>query len=319
MPREWGKIVEKQIAEKKIVENKIVENKSIPLLFTLAACLALAGKAKAQTVCSTQKNLPAAAHRSLASCEAIRANVPVKEALELACLGAHPTDNTVSLRDAIVIGFVGGFVRHDDRNHPEVDFAALLGESHTSIHAQVFSNHAGKKALHRVLEFLDTNGDGIITANEKQQARIIIYGHSWGASATVTLARALGERGIPVLLTIQIDSVRKPGQDDSTIPPNVRNAINFYESEGLIHGRSTIRAADPELTDILGSFQMNYRTRRINCDNYPWLARHFNRPHHEIENDPLVWNKIRTLIDGALFETRTAVEASSPSERLALK
>ena len=101
-------------------------------------------------------------------------------------------------------------------------------------------------------------------------------------------------------LTIQLDSVRKPGQEDSTIPPNVKDAINFYQTRGIIHGRLMIRAADPDTTNILGNVQMTYRNRRINCDNYPWLARHFNKPHHKIENDPRVWDQVVSLINSEL-------------------
>jgi hypothetical protein len=128
-----------------------------------------------------------------------------------------------------------------------------------------------------------------------------------------------GNSAFRCCLTIQIDSVRKPGQDDSTIPPNVKNAINFYQSEGLIHGRSMIRAADPELTNILGNFRMDYRAHRINCSNYPWLARHFNKSHHEIENDPQVRKKVATLIDQTLLERTTVVAGCLPSKRLSLK
>jgi hypothetical protein len=78
--------------------------------------------------------------------------------------------------------------------------SALLRETNPSVHAMVFANHDGKKALRQVLEFLDANRDGMSTANEKERASIIIYGHSWGASQTVALARALGEQRIPVLL-----------------------------------------------------------------------------------------------------------------------
>ena len=42
---------------------------------------------------------------------------------------------------------------------------------------------------------------------------------------------------------------------------------------------------------------MTYMSRPIKCDNYPWLARTFNKPHHEIENDPIVWSRIASLID----------------------
>ncbi|PYX40155.1 MAG: hypothetical protein DMG83_27175, partial [Acidobacteria bacterium] len=203
-----------------------------------------------------------------------------------------------------------GFVRRDDANHPEVQFAAYLRERYPSgVHAEVFANHEGQKALRNVLSLLDTDGDGVLTAMEKEQASVIVYGHSWGASQTVTLARELGRQGIPVLLTIQVDSIAKPGQKDSTISPNVASAINFYQPRGLLHGRSTIVAADPARTKILGNFRMTYKDRRINCDNYRWFVRVFNKPHHEIENDPRVWDQAASLIDSELSSAST-IQAS---------
>jgi pimeloyl-ACP methyl ester carboxylesterase len=219
-------------------------------------------------------------------------------------------DGTV--RKAIIIGFVGGFVRRDDANHPEVQFAAYLRERYPSgVHAEVFANHEGQQAQRYVLSLLDTDGNGVLTAMEKEQANVIIYGHSWGASQTVTLARELGRQGIPVLLTIQVDSIAKPGQKDSTISPNVARAINFYQPRGLIHGRSTIVAADPTRTKILGNFRMTYRDRRINCDNYQWFVRVFNKPHHEIENDPRVWDQAAGLIDSELSSATSTIQASA--------
>jgi hypothetical protein len=213
----------------------------------------------------------------------------------------------------IVIGFVGGFAKRDDAKHPEVQFAAQLRVRYSSqIHAEVFSNHEGKKALRQVLCLLDTDRDGTLTRIEKEQAKIIIYGHSWGASETVAFARELGQRGIPVLLTIQLDSIAKPGQKDSTIPPNVANAVNFYQPRGLLHGRSEISAADPARTTIIGNFRMTYQNHPINCDNYPWLARTFNKPHHEIENDPRVWNQAASLIDSELSSTKSTATSSAP-------
>ena len=237
----------------------------------------------------------------------------VKAVLGLVCLRERLGTENILRRNVIVIGFVGGFVKRDNLNHPEVQFATYLRDSYPSIvHAEVFANHDGKRALRRVLELLDTDRDGELDANEKESAGIIIYGHSWGASQAVTLARDLGRLGIPVSLTIQVDSVHKPGHEDTVIPSNVRKAVNFYQTRGSIHGRSRIRAADPGHTNIIGNFRMTYQDRRINCDNYPWLARHLNRPHHEIENDPRVWEQIATLIGSELMERASAVEASLP-------
>jgi hypothetical protein len=206
---------------------------------------------------------------------------------------------------AIVVGFVGGFVRHDDAKHAEVQFAERLRDRYPStLNVQIFGNHAGEKALSHILRLLDTDRDGILTAAERAQARIILFGHSWGATETVMLARALQRRQIPVLLTIQVDSIAKPGQENSVIPANVANAVNFYQSHGVLHGRAEIVAMDPARTNIIGNFQMTYKDHPVNCDSFPWYARVFTRPHIEIENDPRVWAQAASLIDLQLSGAR---------------
>jgi hypothetical protein len=222
---------------------------------------------------------------------------------------SRPAASTVP--KAIVIGFVGGFAKPDDLKHPEVQFAARLRQCYPSqVHAVVFSNHEGHEALRQVLRLLDADHDGALSPDEKEHAKIILYGHSWGASETVAFAKELGQRGIPVLLTIQLDSIKKPGQQDSTIPPNVANAVNFYQPRGLLHGRPEISAADPARTRIIGNFRMTYKGHPIDCRNYPWLARTFNKPHHEIENDPRVWQQAAALIDSAVEDKKSIATIS---------
>jgi pimeloyl-ACP methyl ester carboxylesterase len=269
--------------------------------------------ANAQAAAFLESGVVVSSSASLGSpCTGDWASLPVKQALRLVCQRNYGGGHTASMRKAIVIGFVGGFVKSNDVRHPEVHFAALLRDRDPAVaQAEVFSNHDGKKARARVLQLLDTDGDGTLSSAEKEQANIVIYGHSWGGSQTVTLARELGKLGVPVLLTIQLDSVRKPGQDDSTIPDNVENAVNFYQPRGLIHGRSVIRAADPTRTNILGNVRMAYARGQINCDNYPWLPRVFNRPHHQIENDPRVWDQVVSLIDSELTRAPSIAGASS--------
>ena len=164
------------------------------------------------------------------------------------------------------------------------------------MHAAIFANRQGDSALKSILELLDQDKDGHLTDGEKSAARIVIFGHSWGASETVTLARRLNELGIPVLLTIQVDSVQKQSEHDGMIPPNVREAINFYQTEGLLRGRALIQAMDPARTTILGNFASSYRENPVSCAGYPWYARAFMRAHIMIENDPVVWGKIKALI-----------------------
>jgi hypothetical protein len=217
------------------------------------------------------------------------------------------------IRNVIVIGFVGGFVSRNDAKHPEVQFAAYLRDRYPSIHAEVFGNHHGGKALEQVVRLLDTDHDGVLSAAEKERATVIVYGHSWGATETVTFARELGERGIPVALTIQIDTIAKPGHKASEIPTNVTSAINFYQTGGPLHGAPKIVAVDPARTEILGNFLMTYEDRPINCDNYSWYSRTLNKPHHEIENDFRVWDQAASLIDSDLPGTASIAQAPPPS------
>jgi pimeloyl-ACP methyl ester carboxylesterase len=206
-------------------------------------------------------------------------------------------DATAHSSDPIVIGFLGGNVRSTNEIHAEVQLAERLQHDYPSgVQIRMFENHHGRQARREILQLLDRNRDGRLSTAEKSAARIAIYGHSWGASETVNLARALGVDGIPVLLTIQVDSVAKLGQDDARIPPNVAEAANFFQTDGLLHGRSEIRAADPTRTRILGNFRFHYKSHQIDCSAFPWYARLFMKPHIEIESDPQVWKQVDSLI-----------------------
>ena len=210
----------------------------------------------------------------------------------------------------IVIGFVGGFVKHDNAVHSEVQLAARLRQDYPSgVQVEVFENHRREKAHEQILRVLDVDKDGALTAEEKQQARIIIYGHSWGASETVALARELQKDGIPVLLTIQVDSVSKSNQNDMMIPANVSQAANFYQPDGWLRGRPEIRPTDAARTQIIGNFRFDYRALPVSCPFYPWFDRLFMKSHVEIECDPRVWNQVESLIRAKLPSPSRSVSA----------
>ena len=199
---------------------------------------------------------------------------------------------------AIVIGFVGGFVSPDDPVHSEVELAARLRKEYPSgVYVEVFDNRHTENAHKKILELLDAGHSGKLTDEEKKNARIILYGHSWGASAAIQLARQLAADNIPVVLTVQVDSVAKSHENDTTIPANVAQAANFYQPYGWLHGRAEIRAADPARTHIIGNFRFDYKTNPVHCyGKYPWWDRYLSKPHTEIECDPQVWGRVESLI-----------------------
>lgn len=225
------------------------------------------------------------------------------------------TAELITASPVIVIGFLGGHVKKNNVIHREVQLAIHLRQNYpVGVYAQVFQNSHGEKAFKQILHLLDANHDGTISLSEKQHARIILYGHSWGASETVTMARQLQDDKIPVLLTILVDRVSKIGEGDPRIPANVAQAVNFYQLNGLLHGRPTIRAVNPAKTQILGNYQLNYENTHVACDKYPWYARLFMGPHIEIENDPRVWNRVEALISAKLPpEEATTAALTSPS------
>lgn len=188
-------------------------------------------------------------------------------------------------------------MRHDDSVHSPVQVAERVRKDYpSSVYVKVFENRRREQAHQEILNLLDTNHDGTLSDEEKRNAKIILYGMSWGGSETVALARELQAEKIPVLLTIQVDSVEKMRENDQVIPANVAEAVNFYESDGFLHGRSEIRAEDPSRTKILGNLHFSYTSMPASCENYPWWDRWFVKPHTEIECDPTVWNKVEELI-----------------------
>jgi hypothetical protein len=215
-----------------------------------------------------------------------------------------PADASSPTPPAIVVGFVGGFVRHDDSVHSEVQLATRLRQEYPSgVDVETFESYRGEAARKKILSLLGADRGAAPTADEKRNARVILYGHSWGGSEAITVARELGKDGVPVLLTIQVDSVSRFFTNDQVIPPNVAEAVNFYQPDGFVHGQPAIRAADPNRTRIIGNFKSDYRGKPYTCSKYPWFDHYLVKPHTQIECDPDIWNRAEALIRSALSPT----------------
>ena len=211
-------------------------------------------------------------------------------------------------RPAIVVGFVGGFVHRTDARHSEVQLIKKIQSIYgDGVRAEIFENRQRQQALRFILASLAGDGKG---ANEpRPDATIILFGHSWGASTAVYLARDLWQLGVPVTLLVQVDSIRKHGEDDAVIPPNVHQAINFYQDQGVLHGRRLITASDPSRTSILGNFRFHYETEPSECRAYPWYNRVLFKGHTAIECDPQVWSQVSELL-------RVRLSAPQPQDAL---
>jgi hypothetical protein len=197
----------------------------------------------------------------------------------------------------ILVGFVGGFVRHNNAHHGPVKVARRLQQdSPKDAFIEVFENRHRKTALKTILHRLDANHDGAVSEEEKAAARIMLFGQSWGASAVVLLARELDRIGVPVMLTVQVDSVAKLWQNDAVIPENVAAAVNFYQPHGIVHGRSEIKAADDSKTRILGNYRFDYKQAPVPCQGFSWFDRIITPDHMQSECDPHIWSQVENLV-----------------------
>jgi len=197
----------------------------------------------------------------------------------------------------ILVGFAGGFVRHDNPHHGPVKLAQRIQQDLPKGDSiQVFENRHRKAAFKAILGLLDRNHDGVLSNQEKSEAHIILFGHSWGASAVVVLSRQLARAGIPVLLTVQVDSVPKPWQSDRVIPDNVAEAVNFYQPHGLLHGEGHITAADDSKTQILGNYRFDYQKQPVHCQGGSWFQRVFTPSHLQSQCDPRLWSQVEGLV-----------------------
>jgi hypothetical protein len=195
------------------------------------------------------------------------------------------------------VGFLGDFVPHDEPHHPEVQMIQALRQGYPKgVYFGLFENRKVGEAYEFILNQLGAKEDSALSDDAKRRARIVLFGHSWGASAVVALSRKLERAGIPVTLTIQIDSVAKPFQNDWLIPPNVLQAVNFYQTHGLIHGRREIVPADPVRTTILGNFLWEYKGEPAECHGFSWRGRLLSKGHTQIECDRKVWWQVETLL-----------------------
>jgi hypothetical protein len=216
----------------------------------------------------------------------------------------------------LVIGFMGGFVHSDDLRHSEVQLGQRLEQSYGDrVTVEMFENRQRDQANEAIIDWLTRLRDAGVTA-VGPQPQIVLFGHSWGASAVVYLSRELEREGIGVSLTVQVDSVRKHGEDDSVIPANVAEAVNFYQPNGILHGQSRIKAADPSRTTILGNYRFAYHHEPAACHAYPWYNRLLFKGHTAIECDPHVWSRVETTIENRLPVTRIPEAATVPAINL---
>ncbi len=198
----------------------------------------------------------------------------------------------------LVLGFMGGRDSWKTENHLQGLAVKLRSMDHLPLHVEAMENRKRGLAVELIRKALDRNRDGQLEMEERVSARLILYGQSFGGAAVVKLARQLENMQVPVLLTIQIDSV---GRGDGRIPSNVARAANFFQRNGLlIRGEPRVVPEDPLRTTILGNFEFDYGQKQIDISRVPWHKKVFRQAHTKMEHDAEVWERVEELILGEI-------------------
>jgi hypothetical protein len=205
------------------------------------------------------------------------------------------TQTPLSEDQTLVIGFLGGRQRWDDESRGVRQLAVKLEKMNLpEVEIETFQNRKWDLALDFIHKALDRNQDDNLDSQERASARLILYGQSLGGSTVVKLSRDLEELDIPVLLTVQVDSV---GFRDHLIPPNVLKAANLFQTnDWIFRGEEEIFALDPEATDILANIEFDYSEKEVDMSAQPWQRRLFSTPHSMMDADPKVWAFVEKLI-----------------------
>ena len=208
----------------------------------------------------------------------------------------HFTTPTPLPQDQIlVLGFMGGREpwNNDERNVRKLALR-LRSMNDAGICVETVENKKRSLAIELIRNAFDRDRDGKLDERERSSIRLILYGQSFGGAAVVKLARQLKKMDVPVLLTIQVDSI---GRGDRVIPPNVALAANLFQGNGwIIRGESEILAEDPARTTIIGNFKYDYSHKQIDVSKVPLMKKAFRVAHTRMEYDPDVWTKVEELI-----------------------
>lgn len=195
----------------------------------------------------------------------------------------------------LVVGFLGAW---EDWDHPRRNVRRLAlrlrKDSPRGLYVETAGNHSRALMRKFVLDALDLDRNRKLSPDEARASELILYGQSFGAAASVKLARELKKQGVQVRLIVMVDSI---GRDDQVIPPNVKRVLNLYQRDpGPVRGESKVRAEDGSRTTVLGNIPFTYLFRDIDMSDYPKVTHKAPISHWKMDNDPAVWATVEAAI-----------------------
>jgi hypothetical protein len=201
------------------------------------------------------------------------------------------TDRVTQPTDCRIVyaGFVGAMETSNHKHSGVVQIRDILrGPGYGDVCAKSFIPISWTSGRDWILTHFASHPGPLSGSEILHSPRVILVGHSTGGWAMFTVARDLRDKGIPVELMVQVDSV---GVTDSTVPRNVRTCAIFHARDILMFMTTKkIRMEDPLHTRLLGNIVVE------------------NASHLSITRDP----RIRELVLNAIAAARA--ESASGGE-----
>jgi pimeloyl-ACP methyl ester carboxylesterase len=188
----------------------------------------------------------------------------------------------------VYAGFVGAMETSNHKHSGVVQIRdTLRGPEYGDVCAESFIPISWESGRDWILTHFASHA-GTLTESELLHApRVILVGHSTGGWAMLSVARDLRDKGIPVELTVQVDSV---GFTDYTVPRNVKTCAIFHAWDLLMFMTTkSIRMQDPAHTKLIANIVVK------------------NASHLSITRDP----RIREFVLKAVADARA--ESVSPA------
>jgi hypothetical protein len=155
----------------------------------------------------------------------------------------------------LYVGIVGGLTTPNNRRSGVVQIRdALLSPTYTDVCARTFSPYHWMAGRNWILDFFPRHPGAMTEVELEKAPKVVLVGHSLGGWAVLSVARGLDEKGIPVELTIQVDSV---GITDHTVPKNVKEAAIFHARDILMFlTTKKISAQDASQTKLVADLRV---------------------------------------------------------------
>ncbi|MGD8437686.1 MAG: hypothetical protein PVJ70_08575 [Syntrophobacterales bacterium] len=241
--------------------------------------------------------------------------------LQIGCAGFrgkqyHHFETQTALKgdQTLILGFLGGLERWNDESRGVRKLATKINSWKLSnVHIETLENRKSDLAIKFIRNTFDHDQNGFLDDRERNSARLILYGHSLGGAAVVEVSRELKKMGVPILLTVQIDSVDLI-YGDHIIPSNVKRAANLFQNDGwLLRGEDKIEPENPDKTEIIANIRFDYRTKNIDMSSLSWERRLFSLPHTKMDADPEVWARVEQMILSELVDNTDQIFARDKS------